>query len=124
VRERQLIGGLQGPVDVSEVHYSFLDYVSCARPNFPAVQKWTLGMIRELVSDGLFVLGLPSPSTANPEGFNPWDLPLDAAMVKLEDAYVKHFDDKRNWTGMAWLKLTDKGKKLARELQRANDLEP
>ena len=124
VRKTQLTESLQGPVDISEVHYSFLDWVSYASPNFAAVQKWTLEMIRELVDDGLFVLGVPSPSDANPEGFIPWDISLDDAMARIEDAYIAHFKDKSKWTGMAWLKLTDKGRKLALELQRANEPSP
>jgi hypothetical protein len=34
-------------------------------------------------------------------------------LVKIEDAYVKNFDDWWGWTNLAWMRLTEKGKKLA-----------
>jgi hypothetical protein len=80
-------------------------------------QVLTLDMIRELVSEGLFVLGVPTRHG----GFDAWNLPLDVAMTKVEDAYVKNFDDRWGWTTMAWIDQTEKGKKLALELYSADD---
>lgn len=85
------------------------------------VQQLTLNMIRELVSDGLFVLGVPAPPKEDPTGFTPWNLPLDAAMTNIEDAYVKHFDDRHNWITMVWMSQTDQGEKLALELYHADE---
>jgi hypothetical protein len=83
------------------------------------VQKQTLDMIRELVGEGLFVLGVPTRRG----DFSAWDLPLDVAMLKIEDAYVKNFDDRWSWTTMAWMSQTEKGKKLALELYHSDDSE-
>jgi len=59
----------------------------------------------------LFALGVPTRR----DGSNAWDLPLDVAMAKIEDAYVKNFDDR--WGGQRWSGRSDrkKGKKLALE---------
>lgn len=86
------------------------------------IQRLTLAMIRELVSEGMCVLGVPR-GRPNPQ-FEPWDLPLDAAMAKIEDAYVYHFDDVWGWRTMCWLDVTEKGKKLALELYHAEGTEP
>jgi hypothetical protein len=83
----------------------------------PAVQKSTLAMIRELVREGWFVLGVPTRSG----GFDPWSLPLDAAMANIEDTYLNNFDDWWSWTTMVWLQLTEQGEKLARELSFSDD---
>ena len=65
-------------------------------------------MIRELVDEGLFILGVPDKKAAS--GFKPWDLPLDEAMAMIEHKYVTNFEDRWNWVTCAWLALTDKGK--------------
>jgi hypothetical protein len=124
VRENLLIEGLQDWISLGEVHSDFFGQDAAQAPPVHEVQELTLNMIRELVSDGLFVMGMPSPSKDNPTGFTPWDLPLDVAMAKIEDTYVKHFDDRWGWTTMVWMSLTDKGKKLALELYHADEPGP
>lgn len=80
-------------------------------------------MIRELISAGLFVLGSAAGTKRSPR-LASWDLPLDAAMAKIEDAYVTHFDDVWGWRTMCWLDLTDEGEKLALELYHADEPGP
>jgi hypothetical protein len=118
VMENLLIEGLQDSISLGEVHQQFLPEGDAARP-LPKVQQLTLKMIRELVSDGLFVLGTPHRGS-----FNTWDLPLEEAMAKIENAYVTHFDDRWGWVTMCWLNLTDKGKKLALERYHAAAPDP
>jgi hypothetical protein len=43
------------------------------------------------------------------------------ALAKIEDSYVKNFDDPWGWTTMVWMDQTEKGKKLALELYHAED---
>jgi hypothetical protein len=50
-----------------------------------------------------------------------WDLSVEAAMAKIEDAYVKNFDDDRNWIYMVWMNLTAFGQQLGLELYHADD---
>jgi hypothetical protein len=80
----------------------------------------TLDVIREVVSEGSFVLGVPTRQG----GFDAWGLPLDVAMAKIEDTYVKNFDDRWGWTTIVWMDQTEKGKKLALELYHADDPDP
>jgi hypothetical protein len=122
VRENLLIEGLRDWIYLSEVHSAFMSETGPPRP-VHEVQQLTLNMIRELVSDGLFVLGVPSRTKDDPTGFTPWNLPLDVAMAKIEDAYVKHFDDRHNWITMVWMNQTDKGQKLALELYHADEID-
>jgi hypothetical protein len=119
VKDGLLIEGLQDWIYLSEVHQQFVSAGDTERPPHE-VQELTLNMIRELVSEGLFVLGTPVGPKRNPR-FASWDLPLDEAMAKIEHAYVTHFDDRRNWTTMCWLNLTDKGEKLALERYHADE---
>jgi hypothetical protein len=122
VKENLLIEGLQDSLHLSEVHQQFRSRGSAERPPHE-VQQLTLSMIRELVSEGLFVLGEIEGPKREPR-FVPWDLPLDEAMAKIEDAYVTHFDDRWGWVTMCWLHLTDKGKELALELYHADEPDP
>jgi hypothetical protein len=121
VRENLLIEGLMDAISLGEVHTAFMYEGHTPKRSLHEAQKLTLNMLRELVSDGLFVLGTPSPSKGNPTGFTPWDLPLDGAMAKIEDTYVKRFDDRWGWTTMVWMNQTDKGNKLALEVYHADE---
>ncbi len=121
VKEGLLIEGLQDWIHLSGVHSSFMQQTGPPRP-VHEIQQLTLNMIRELVSGGLFVLGVPV-GRRNPH-FEAWDLPLDAAMAEIEDAYVNHFDDVWAWRTVCWLAITEKGKKLALELYHAEDPDP
>jgi hypothetical protein len=122
VKECLLIEGLRDSLYFGEVHSSFFSRTSLPRP-VHELQQLTLAMIRELVSEGLFVLGVPVGLKRNPR-FVPWNLLLDEAMAEIEDAYITHFDDPWAWRTVCWLDLTDKGKKLALELYHADEPDP
>jgi hypothetical protein len=117
VRERLLIEGLQDWLHLSWVHGRF-EHRTPKRPAAVA-QQLTLRTIRELVDEGLFIMGVPD--TKRPSGFEPWDLPLDEAMAMIEHKYVTNFEDRWNWVTCVWLALTEKGKALALELYHADD---
>ena len=117
VRENLLIEGLMDAISLGNVHTAFMyDNHSPKRP-LEEAQALTLAMIRELVSEGLFILGVPTRKG----GFDAWDLPLDVAMAKIEDAYVKNFDHRWSWTTIAWMDQTEKGKELALALYQSED---
>ncbi|VAZ80772.1 hypothetical protein LAUMK4_05143 [Mycobacterium persicum] len=65
IKEGLLIAGLQDWISLSEVHSSFLTNTGPRRP-VHEVQQLTLSMIRELVSEGLCVLGTAAGSKRNP----------------------------------------------------------
>jgi hypothetical protein len=119
VREGLLIEGLQDWIHLTEIHTEFaFDNHTPKRPVVEA-QQLTLSMIRELVNEGLFVMGVPDKMA--PSGFKPWDMPLDEAMAMIERKYVTNFEDRWNWATCVWLALTKKGKALALQLYHADD---
>ena len=117
VKQNLLIEGLMDAISLGEVHTAFMYGNHSPKRPLREAQALTLDIIRELVSEGLFVLGVPSRQGQ----FEPWDLPLHVAMAKIEDAYVKNFDDRWGWTTIVWMDQTEKGKKLAQELYHADD---
>jgi hypothetical protein len=58
VKDNLLIEGLRDWIHLSELHQQFFPQSGAERP-LHEVQQLTLNMIRELVSEGLFVLGPP-----------------------------------------------------------------
>ncbi|MGY4653755.1 hypothetical protein [Mycobacterium sp. URHB0021] len=119
VKELLLLEGLQDFVALWEVHEGFAGTDPTHAPPLNQVQDLTLNLIRDLVNDGLFVLGVPDRK--EPSGFELWDLPVDAAMARIEDAYVKNFDDRRGWSDIVWMNLTAIGQQLALELYKSSE---
>jgi hypothetical protein len=118
VREGLLMEGVIDAISLGEVHTTYrYDNHTPKRPLHDA-QQLTLNMIREVVSDGLFVLGVPNPKS--PSRFDQWDLPLDTAMAKIEEAYVNNFEDRWGWATFVWLNATAKGEELGRQLHEQN----
>jgi hypothetical protein len=85
MKERLVIEGLQDWIHLSEIHQAFAFENHAKRPVAEA-QALTLDMIRELVNEGLLVLGVPEKN--EPSGFKPWDVSLDEAMAEIEYKYV------------------------------------
>ncbi len=119
VREHLLIEGLMDAVSLGEVHTAFMFEDHEPKRPLQEAQELTLTMIRDLVANGLFALGVPSRRGE----FESWTLPLDAAMTKIEEAYVQNFDDRWGWTSIVWLNQTETGKELAEELYRGDNPE-
>ena len=119
VKINLLIEGLQDYISVGEVHGDFFGQDAAIAPPILQVQRNTLDMIRELVSEGWFVFGMP---TRRGE-FTTWDLPLEAVMAKIEDAYIRNFDDRWGWMHVVWLNQTEKGRELAIKLYHSDSFE-
>ncbi|WP_179471347.1 hypothetical protein [Mycolicibacterium vinylchloridicum] len=117
VRERLVIEGLMDAISVGEIHSAFLFDNHEPKRSVSEAQQLTLRMIRDLVGEGLFVLGVPTRHGS----FNAWDVPLDEAMAQIEAAYIDNFDDRWGWVCAAWLDQTDKGKELALQLYYADE---
>jgi hypothetical protein len=47
----------------------------------------------------------------------PWDLSIDAAMDRLYDLFVGHYDEPTLWDLAIWLQLTPDGERLAESLE-------
>lgn len=98
-----LISGLYDQVPLAEVE-SVITGEHLAQ-TVAAQQELALSAIRSLVDAGLME-------------FDGWDdLPLDAAMSRVYDLFVNHYDDPGMWAFSVWLKLTEAGAQYARELK-------
>ena len=102
VRAELLIRGLYDIVPLGEIDSVIID--NHLTETVSAKQDLALATIRSLVEDGLM-------------GFVGWDIPLEAAMARVHDLYVTHYDDQGAWAVSVWLDLTDLGKRVARELE-------
>ncbi|BCO38322.1 hypothetical protein [Mycobacterium heckeshornense] len=98
-----LISGLYDQVPLAQVE-SVITRDDLAQ-TVAAQQELALSAIRSLVDAGLME-------------FDGWeDLPLDAAMSRVYDLFVNHYDDPGTWAFSVWLKLTEAGAQYARELK-------
>ncbi len=80
-----------------------------------AQQEVVLRTIRSLLDDGLMKIG--DILGASDERVVPWDLSIDAAMDRLRDLFVGHYDEPTLWDLAVWLQLTPEGERLAGSLQ-------
>ena len=61
--------------------------------------------MRSVIADGLIKV----------EG---WDgILLDEAMARMHDLFITHYDDPGSWAFAIWLRLTEPGKRIAKELE-------
>ncbi len=78
-------------------------------------QDLALRAIRSLLDDGLMQIG--DIMGASDERIVPWDLPIDAAMQRVYDLFVAHYDEPALWEFTIWLGLTPAGEQLAHRLR-------
>jgi hypothetical protein len=115
LKEALLLEGQQDFIALWEVHSAFIGEDPAASPPLNEVQQDTVRFVGELVDKGLFIVGYPDRKDST--GFT--QLSLDNAMAEIKKSYIDNFDDRRGWTNIVWLKLTDEGEKVAMELRRA-----
>jgi hypothetical protein len=117
VRAELLTDGLLDYVDLGAIDSQVARHNPSATVS--EVQRQTLKIIRDLVSDGLFELGDLSGQGGS---LVAWSESLDEAIQKISDVYVAQYDDPPAWVFSVWLELTDKGERVARALEdRARD---
>jgi hypothetical protein len=80
-----------------------------------ARQQLALRTIRSLLDDGLMKIG--DILGASDERVVPWDLTIDAAMERVRDLFVDHYNERTLWDLTIWLQLTPAGERLARALK-------
>jgi hypothetical protein len=110
VRENLLLRGLGKPLALNAIDWKIKQQNPSATPS--EVQDETLEILRSLVDDGLFRLG-----DVHMHRFFTWKRPLDRSMHKISHRYVNHYDDPKRWMYSAWLKLTNKGERVAQSLE-------
>lgn len=110
-RHDVLVRGLVDWVALDRIHW----LVAQSRPHAPVsdAQQETITLIRDLAAEGLMVLG----SVDVESGFTRWSISLDEAMERIRRVYVVEFEKSNVWPWFCWLDLTEKGERVAREIQ-------
>jgi hypothetical protein len=112
LRNELLTSGLFDWVPLIEVQTAITQYRLAE--TLRAQQDLALQTIRSLVEEGLMRIGdLPGPDGKFPA----WNLPVDAAMERVHDRFVRHYDDPTGWEFSIWLGLTDSGRRTANALK-------
>jgi uncharacterized protein with GYD domain len=112
LRKELLTSGLYDWVPLVEVKTAIANYHLA--DTLAAQQDLALRTIRSLVEDGLMEIGdLPGPDGKFPA----WNLQIDAAMERVYDRFIRHYDDSTRWEFSIWLGLTDSGKRTAKALK-------
>jgi hypothetical protein len=110
IRDNLLLKGLGRPVALNAIDWKIKQQNPSASDT--QVQQETLETIRTLVDDGLFRLG-----DVNKFRFVASKRSLDRSLDKISHRYVGHYGDPKRWMFSAWMKLTDKGQRLALSLE-------
>jgi hypothetical protein len=112
LRVQLLVSGLYDWVPLAEVDSIIID--NHLAETLPARQDLALQSIRSLVEDGLIEIGdLPSQGSK----LVAWDISLAAALARISDRFVGHYDDTAMWGYSVWLGLTDAGERVARDME-------
>ncbi|MEH3140749.1 MAG: hypothetical protein PGN37_11320 [Mycobacterium kyogaense] len=109
-RESLLLHGLYDWVALDQVHRCVA--LSIVGSSTSRVQDAVLGLIRELVTDGLFEVG----DVTAERGFAAWPDSIDDAIAKIEHYYVEASEDVNVWPWCCWFSLTSHGEGVARRL--------
>jgi hypothetical protein len=111
-REKVLVSGLIDWVELGQIH----SFVERANPGaaLTAIQAETLGLVRALADEGLFVIG---DLTAADGRFVAWTTSPEDSLKRIHHEYVDRFDDKDSWPWYCWLDLTAEGDRVARETE-------
>lgn len=111
LRAELLTSGLSDWVSLAEVQ-QIISHFQLADSDTER-QGLVLETIRLLLSEGLMQIGeLPGKDGAFPA----WE-PIDAAMDRLHERFVVHYNEPASWDYSIWLGLTDAGRKVAKELR-------
>lgn len=112
LRAELLISGLDDLVPLAEVESVIVrDQLASTTAQ---QQQFALQTIRSLLEDGLMQIGdLPYPGGKFPA----WDLSIDAAMERVYNLFVGHYDEPDLWEFTIWLSLTPAGERLAHVLK-------
>jgi hypothetical protein len=115
-RESVLLRGLVDWVALDRIHWDVAQANQGA--SLSVVQTRTLELIRSLVNEGLFELG----DLSGPQGqFAAWDSPVDRSINRIQDVYVANFDAQNEWPWYCWLNLTEKGARLAQQIEAKSE---
>jgi hypothetical protein len=80
-----------------------------------AKQDLAVRTVRSLLQDGLMQIG--DVSGGDPAKLIPWELSLDDAMARLQDRFVRHYEEPAMWVFSFWFGLTETGERVAKTLR-------
>ncbi|OBK39731.1 hypothetical protein A5658_23840 [Mycobacterium sp. 1245111.1] len=117
-RDEVLLRGLIDWVALERIH----SIVAQENPGQPLaiIQDKVLGLIRSLVSEGLFEVGNLSSSTGR---FSAWHTTLDESIERIREVYTSKFDDEPAWWFYCWLDATEEGLKVAEAIEASQNSE-
>ena len=105
LRDELLLDGIVDTINLAGIHSRVKQHYPSASE--PELIDQTIDTIRSFVDDGLMEAGyLGDNGKFVPAPFGQW-------MRELTDAYVTHHDDSAGWVFSYWLKLTNKGRRIA-----------
>lgn len=113
-REKVLVEGQHDWVKLWEVHRHVAEDNLSA--SLAEVQQKTLELVRMLIDEGVAETGDLRDHGAR---FEPWDIPAQESVQRISAEYVDQFNDRVGWPSTLWLRITDKGKDLARSYEPA-----
>jgi hypothetical protein len=111
-REKVLVSGLTDWVELGQVH----SYVERAHPgaSLAEIQAETLGLVRALADEGLFLIG----DLSEPGGrFVAWKTSPEDSLQRIRSEYVDRFDVEDSWPWYCWLDLTTEGDRIAHAIE-------
>lgn len=111
-RDEVLLRGLIDWVALERIH----SIVAQENPGQPLaiIQDKVLGLIRSLVSEGLFEVGDLATSNGR---FSAWHTTLDESIERIREVYTSKFDDEPAWWFYCWLDATEAGLKVAEAIE-------
>lgn len=111
-REDVLFEGLVDWIPLYSIHR----IVAQKQPDAPTaqIQSQVLQIIESLAAEGLITVGNLADRGSR---FVSWDMPLAAAMQRLQNVYVNGFADKNSWSWFCWVDLTADGTAAAEAVE-------
>ncbi|CQD07957.1 hypothetical protein BN970_01533 [Mycolicibacterium conceptionense] len=111
-REKILVEGQHDWVKLWEVHRHVAE--ENLDGSLAEIQQRTLEVVRLLISEGVAEVGDLRDHGAN---FVPWNSSAHEAVQRIAAEYVDRFNDRAGWPWTLWLRVTDKGKEMARSYE-------
>ena len=79
-----------------------------------AIQAETLGLVRALADEGLFLIG---DLTGTGGRFVAWTTSPEGSLQRISSEYVERYDNKDTWPWYCWLDLTAEGDRVAHAIE-------
>lgn len=106
-REKLLVEGQYDWVKLWDVHrHVAMENLS---DSLAEVQRKTLALVAELISEGLAEAGDLRDHGAR---FEPWTSAVGESIERMSAEYIDNFADRAGWPWTLWIRITDEGKRI------------